>query len=97
MVDGLILSTSLCESLPSTGPVIQPVLFPDDTQRRIADLEQRLRESEAAYMGACNEIEVYERECLALRQVITTLEHRLEAIQRVQQVVTQASFRIVRR
>ena len=46
---GLVNSVINAAALPPSGAVVQPVLFLDDTERRIADLEKRLAESEGAY------------------------------------------------
>ena len=97
MIDGLILSTSLCESLPSAGPVLQPVLFADDTTRQITELEQRLRESESAYDHSCSVIAALQAQTERLRHENQQLRAALDAVRRVEQVITRAAFSCVRR
>lgn len=46
---GLVNSVINAPALPPSGAVVQVALFQDDTERRIADLEKRLAESEGAY------------------------------------------------
>ena len=81
---GLINSTLIDAARP-TRPVVQMAIFPveDDPMRRIAELEQQLRDSEAAYDGLVSE-NAEMATCLRhAHQTIHALEHRLELYTRV--------------
>lgn len=67
MTPGLVNSVIHCAVLPPAGAVIQAALFQDDTARVVADLEQRLRESDGAYQAlsdAMAELETEHRRVL---------------------------------
>jgi hypothetical protein len=68
---------------PASGAVVQAALFADDTERRIAALEQQVRESEAAYDAACDTIAVLERNHRNLLHENHALRVGLEAARRV--------------
>ena len=75
---GLVNSVIHARHLPAPGPCVQVALFPDDTQRQIADLEARLAESEAAYAALCDYIEVLEAARRALNQEVACWRQRCE-------------------
>jgi hypothetical protein len=80
---GLVNSIIHAAVLTPAGPVVQTSLFPDDPQRQIADLEARLRESEAAYDKACDVIDALEAAHRKLLHENRTLQVGLEAARRV--------------
>ena len=91
---GLVNSVVHAEVLRPAGAVVQVALFHDDTERRIADLEARLRESEAAFDKSCDTIDVLEAANRKLLHEVHTLQVGLEVARRA---TAACAFSVVRR
>lgn len=73
-----------CAVLPPAGAVIQSALFQDDYARVLADLEQRLRESDGAYQKLSDAMADLEAENRKLRQELAIVHQRLDLYRHIE-------------